>query len=56
MTDRDAFEAKLGAWAEGIAGSSLLTPAAGEVAGALDGKTLRGSRQQGAPGGTSCQP
>jgi predicted transposase YbfD/YdcC len=48
--DRDAVEAKLGAWAEGGVVSTPGAPSAGEAAIALDGKTLRGSRQQGAPG------
>jgi predicted transposase YbfD/YdcC len=48
--DRDAVEAKLGAWAEGILVGTLPTQAGGETAVALDGKTLRGSRKQGAPG------
>ena len=47
--DRDAVEAKLGAWAEGVVVSTP-APSAGEAAIALDGKTLRGSRKQGAPG------
>jgi predicted transposase YbfD/YdcC len=47
--DRDDLEARLGTWAESVVAS---TPAAsaGEVAVALDGKTLRGSQKQGAPG------
>ena len=48
--DRDAVEAKLGAWAEGGVVSTPVAPSAGEAAIALDGKTLRGSRKQGAPG------
>jgi predicted transposase YbfD/YdcC len=48
--DRDAVEAKLGAWAEGVVVSTPGAPSAGEAAVALDGKTLRGSRKQGAPG------
>jgi Transposase DDE domain len=47
--DREALEAKLGAWAAG-----LLSAAPGieevEDAIALDGKTWRGSKKQGAPG------
>jgi predicted transposase YbfD/YdcC len=47
--DREALEAKLGAWAAG-----LLSEAPGieevEDAIAIDGKTLRGSKKQGAPG------
>jgi len=49
--DRDEVEAKLGAWAEGIVISTPAAPAADKAAVALDGKTLRGSRKQGAPGG-----
>ena len=48
--DRDAFEAHLGAWADQVVGSlppGLEMPA---TAIALDGKTLRGSKKQGAPG------
>jgi predicted transposase YbfD/YdcC len=48
--DRDAVEAKLGAWAEGIVVSTPPAQAVGDAAVALDGKTLRGSRKQGAPG------
>ena len=48
--DRDAVEAKLGAWAEGIVVRTLPAQAVGDAAVALDGKTLRGSRKQGAPG------
>src|SRR2546425_3553951 len=48
--DRDDLEAKLGTWAESIVGSTPPAPSAGEAAVALDGKTLRGSRKQGAPG------
>ena len=48
--DRDALEVKLGAWAEGGV-SPPAAPSAGEAAVALDGKTLRGSSKQGAPGG-----
>ena len=49
QVDRDDLEARLGAWAESVVVS---TPAAsaGEVAVALDGKTLRGSQKPGAPG------
>jgi hypothetical protein len=48
--DRDAVEATVGAWAEGGVVSTPGAPSAGEAAVALDGKTLRGSRTQGAPG------
>jgi predicted transposase YbfD/YdcC len=47
--DREVLEAQLGAWAEGLLRET--PPAEGEQeAMALDGKTLRGSRKQGAPG------
>jgi predicted transposase YbfD/YdcC len=46
--DREALEAKLGAWAEGLLGEAP-RPEAVEDAIALDGKTLRGSQKQGAP-------
>jgi predicted transposase YbfD/YdcC len=46
--DGPLVEATLGAWADGIL--AALPPAPGELeAIALDGKTLRGSRKQGAP-------
>ena len=48
--DRDACEAHLGAWADQVVGS---LPSGREIpatAIALDGKTLRGSKKQGAPG------
>jgi predicted transposase YbfD/YdcC len=47
------FEAQLGAWAESVVASTPAGtdgPQATEPAVALDGKTLRGSRKQGAPG------
>jgi predicted transposase YbfD/YdcC len=47
--DREALEAKLGAWAEGILVGTP-PPPEGEEGIALDGKTLRGSQKQGAPG------
>ena len=47
--DRAVLEAKLGAWAEGLLGETP-GPEAVEEAIALDGKTLRGSKKQGAPG------
>jgi predicted transposase YbfD/YdcC len=46
--DRDILERRLGAWAELVVAS--LPPASTAAAVALDGKTLRGSRKQGAPG------
>jgi predicted transposase YbfD/YdcC len=48
--DRATLEAKLGAWAEQVVVSLPTAPSAGQAAIALDGKTLRGSRKQGAPG------
>jgi predicted transposase YbfD/YdcC len=48
--ERDTLEAQLGTWAEGVIASTPPAPSAGEAAVALDGKTLRGSRKQGAPG------
>lgn len=46
--DAPLLEATLGAWAESVL--SALPPAPSELeAGAIDGKTLRGSRKQGAP-------
>ncbi len=48
--DRDAFETHLGAWADRVVGSLPAAPEAPEPAGALDGKTLRGAKKQGAPG------
>lgn len=47
--DRDMLEAKLGAWADTLL-RGLPSPAGGEDAVAIDGKTLRGSQKQGAPG------
>jgi len=47
--DREAVEATLGAWAEGLLGEAP-PPEGGEDAIAIDGKTLRGSQKQGAPG------
>jgi predicted transposase YbfD/YdcC len=48
--DREAFEAKLGAWAEHVVVTAPAAPEAPEIAMAVDGKTLRGSKKQGAPG------
>ena len=42
--NRDEFEAHLGAWADSVVGSLPAAPETPEVAIALDGKTLRGSR------------
>ena len=48
--ERNTLEAPLGAWAEGVVATTPPAPSAGDAAIALDGKTLRGSRKQGAPG------
>ena len=48
--DRDEFETSLGAWADSVVGSLPAAPETPEPAVALDGKTLRGSKKQGAPG------
>jgi DDE_Tnp_1-associated len=48
--DRDEFEASLGAWAEQVVNNLPPSPETAERAIALDGKTLRGSKKQGAPG------
>ena len=48
--NRDAFEAHLGAWADGVVGSLPATPETPGTVVALDGKTLRGSKKHGAPG------
>jgi predicted transposase YbfD/YdcC len=47
--DREVLEAKLGTWAEGLL-TGQPTPEGTEDAIAIDGKTLRGSQKQGAPG------
>ena len=47
--DREMLEGKLGAWAETLLDAAS-DPAEGADAIALDGKTLRGSQKQGAPG------
>ena len=48
--DRDDLAERLGTWAERVVMSTPAASSAGEVAVALDGKTLRGSQKQGAPG------
>jgi predicted transposase YbfD/YdcC len=48
--NRAEFEAHLVAWAASVVGSLPVVPETPEVAMALDGKTLRGSNKQGAPG------
>jgi Transposase DDE domain len=47
---RDEAEAYLGAWADSVVSSLPAAPELPEAAMALDGKTLRGSKKQGAPG------
>src|SRR5512145_363267 len=47
--DREVLEAKLGAWADEVMTSVPAADAAPEEALAVDGKTLRGSKKQGAP-------
>lgn len=47
--DREILEAKLGTWAEGLL-TDRATAEGAEDAVAIDGKTLRGSQKQGAPG------
>jgi hypothetical protein len=46
-----ACEAKLGAWADRIVGNIPTASGAAAPAIGLNGKTLRGSKKQGAPGG-----
>jgi len=48
--DREVFEAYVGAWGEELLAGTPLSPDT-EEAIAVDGKTLRGSKKQGAPGG-----
>ena len=48
--DREEFERHLGTWADSVVGSLPAAPETPEPAVALDGKTLRGSKKQGAPG------
>jgi predicted transposase YbfD/YdcC len=47
--DREVFEAYVGAWGEELLAGTPLSPDT-EEAIAVDGKTLRGSKKQGAPG------
>lgn len=47
--DREAFAAKVGAWAERVVATAPAAPEAPEIAMAVDGKTLRGSKKPGAP-------
>jgi hypothetical protein len=48
--DCEGFEATLGGWADRVIAHTPTRPEAPEAAMAVDGKTLRGSRKQGAPG------
>lgn len=48
--DREAFEAKLGTWADSVMAHTAVAPEADQEAMAVDGKTLRGSKKQGALG------
>ena len=48
--NRDEFEGRLGAWADSVVASLPAAPETAGIAVALDGKTLRGSKKQGAPG------
>jgi predicted transposase YbfD/YdcC len=48
--DHEVLEAKLGTWADEVMTSVPAADAAPEEAIAVDGKTLRGSKKQGAPG------
>jgi hypothetical protein len=44
------FEATLGVWADSVVAHTPTMPETPEAAMAVDGKTLRGSKKQGAPG------
>ncbi|MCA1837833.1 MAG: ISAs1 family transposase, partial [Actinobacteria bacterium] len=48
--DCEVVEATWGGWADSIVAHTPTTPEAPDVAMAVDGKTLRGSKKQGAPG------
>jgi predicted transposase YbfD/YdcC len=48
--DCEGFEATLGVWADSVVAHTPTMPEAPEAAMAVDGKTLRGSKKQGAPG------
>ena len=48
--DRAVFEAPLGVWADSVVTHTPAMPEPPEAAMAVDGKTLRGSKKQGAPG------
>jgi predicted transposase YbfD/YdcC len=47
---REEFEMHLGPWADSVVGSLPAAPEMPGIAVALDGKTLRGAKKQGAPG------
>jgi predicted transposase YbfD/YdcC len=47
--EREAFEAKVGAWADSMVATVPAAPEAPAIAIAVAGKTLRGSKKQGAP-------
>src|SRR2546428_12580617 len=48
--DREVFEATLGVWADSVVTHTPATPETPEAAMAVDGKTLPGSKKEGAPG------
>ena len=50
QVNREEFEAHVGAWADSIVGSLPTAPETPAAVVAVDGKTLRGSKKQGAPG------
>jgi hypothetical protein len=52
----EVFEAKLGAWAEGLTAGLSTSPEAAPAATAIAGKTLRGSKKQGVQGCTCFRP
>jgi hypothetical protein len=54
--NRDEFEAYLSAWVESMLGSLPAAPERPEMAIALDGKTLRGSKKQGTRDTPSYRP
>jgi len=48
--DCEVFESKLGVWAQGVVAHSESSQEVQQTAVGMDGKTLRGSKKQGAPG------
>ena len=48
--DPEAFEAKLGVWADSVVANTLAVPETPGDAMAVDGKTLRGSKKKASPG------